>query len=242
MKTFSMTDAGRRRDMNQDYMFASETAVGKLPNLFIVADGMGGHKAGEYASKTAVETIVNYIESSDSKLAVATIRKAIGEANQKVLKEAIIDIEKEGMGTTIVAATIKDDRLVAANVGDSRLYIVNESSITQVTVDHSYVEEMIRSGRIARSEARNHPDKNKITRAVGVFPKVEIDFFEAKVAPGDTILLCTDGLTNMVEDEEIKRIILGQRDIVEKTATLIETANKNGGTDNITALLIEPFV
>jgi len=242
MKTFSMTDVGRRREMNQDYMFASDTAVGKLPNLFIVADGMGGHKAGEYASKTAVETIVEYIGNDDSGLLVAAIKKAIGEANKRILKESIIDIEKEGMGTTIVAAAIKGDKLIAANVGDSRLYIINESGITQVTTDHSLVEEMIRSGRIARSEARNHPDKNKITRAVGVFPNVDVDFFETKVAPGDTVLLCTDGLTNMVEDEEIKKIVLGQRDIVEKTQTLIEVANKNGGTDNITALLIEPFV
>ncbi len=242
MKTFSMTDAGRRREINEDYMYASETAVGKLPNLFIVADGMGGHKAGEYASKTAVETIVERISANDSGLIVAAMKKAIGEANQKVLKEAIIDIEKEGMGTTIVAATIKGDKLIVANVGDSRLYVVNESSITQITADHSLVEELIRSGKLGRSEARNHPDKNKITRAVGVFPKVDVDFFETKVAPGDTVLLCTDGLTNMVEDDEIKRIILSQRDIVEKTQTLIETANKNGGTDNITALLIEPFV
>lgn len=242
MKTFSMTDAGLRRDMNQDYMFGSESAVGKLPNLFIVADGMGGHNAGDYASKTAVETIVNYIEQSDSGLAVATMRKAIGEANRTILKESIIDIEKEGMGTTIVAATIKGDKLLVANVGDSRLYIVNEEGIRQITVDHSYVEEMIRSGKILRSEARNHPERNKITRAVGVFPKIEVDVFEADIAPGDTILLCTDGLTGMVEDEEIKRIILGQRDLVEKTTTLIETANKNGGLDNITAMLIEPFV
>ena len=242
MKTFSMTDAGRRREINEDYMFASETAVGKLPNLFIVADGMGGHKAGEYASKTAVETIVERIRENDSGLMVATIKKAIGEANQKVLKDAIIDIEKEGMGTTIVAATIKGEKLIVANVGDSRLYVVNEESITQITADHSLVEELIRSGRLSRSEARNHPDKNKITRAVGVFPKVDVDFFETKVTPGDTVLLCTDGLTNMVEDDEIKRIILSQRDIVEKTETLIATANKNGGTDNITVLLIEPFV
>ncbi len=242
MKTFSMTDAGRRRDLNEDYLFASETAVGKLPNLFIVADGMGGHKAGEYASKTAVETIVECIRDNDSGLAVAVMKKAIGEANQRVLKESITDIEKEGMGTTIVAATLKEDKLIVANVGDSRLYIVNERGITQITTDHSLVEEMIRNGRIARKDARNHPDKNKITRAIGVFPKVDIDFFEIKVTPGDMVLMCTDGLTNMVEDEEIKRIILGQRDIVEKTTTLIETANKNGGTDNITALLIEPFV
>ena len=171
MKTFSMTDTGRRRDINQDYMFTSETAVGKLPNLFIVADGMGGHKAGEYASKTAVETIVEYIEENDSGLLVASMKKAIGEANKRVLKEAIVDIEKEGMGTTIVAATIKGDKLIVANVGDSRLYIVNESSITQLTTDHSLVEEMVRSGKLARRDARNHPDKNKITRAVGVFPK-----------------------------------------------------------------------
>ena len=242
MKTFSMTDAGRRRDMNQDYMFASDAAVGKLPNLFIVADGMGGHKAGEYASRAAVETIADYISQSDSGLAVATIRKAIGEVNKAILKEAIVDIEKEGMGTTIVAATLKEDKLLVANVGDSRLYIINQNGIRQVTVDHSYVEEMVRSGRLARSEARNHPDRNKITRAVGVFPKIDVDFFETKVEPGDTILLCTDGLSSMVEDDEIKRIVLGQRDIVEKTETLIETANRNGGTDNITVMLIEPFV
>lgn len=241
MKTFSMTDAGKRRDLNEDYMFASETAVGKLPNLFIVADGMGGHKAGEYASKMAVETIIESIQNSDSGPIAAIMKKAIGEANQKVLKESIIDLEKEGMGTTIVAAMIKDDKLVAANVGDSRLYIVNGSTIKQITTDHSLVEEMVRSGRIARSEARNHPDKNKITRAVGVFPRVDIDFFEVTVMPGDTILMCTDGLTNMVEDDEIRRIILSQRDMVEKAETLVEAANKNGGTDNITVLLIEPF-
>lgn len=241
MKTFSMTDAGKRRDLNEDYMFASETAVGKLPNLFIVADGMGGHKAGEYASKMAVETIVESIQNSDSGPIAAIMKKAIGEANQKILKESIIDLEKEGMGTTIVAAMMKDDKLVAANVGDSRLYIVNGSTIKQITTDHSLVEEMVRSGRIARSEARNHPDKNKITRAVGVFPRVDVDFFEVTVMPGDTILMCTDGLTNMVEDDEIRRIILSQRDMVEKAETLVEAANKNGGTDNITVLLIEPF-
>lgn len=242
MKTFSMTDAGKKRDLNQDYMFASDTAIGKLPNLYIVADGMGGHKAGEYASKAAVETIAEYVRQSDSSLAVSTIRKAIEEANRTVLREAIIDIEKEGMGTTIVAATIIGDKVIAANVGDSRLYIVNENSITQITRDHSYVEEMIRMGRIPRSEARNHPDKNMITRAVGVFPKVDVDFFEANIQQGDMVLLCTDGLCNMVEDEEIKRIILTKRDVVERTEALVDAANANGGKDNITVVLVEPFV
>lgn len=241
MKIFSMTDAGRKRDMNQDYVYGSDTAVGKLPNLFVVADGMGGHKAGDYASRVAVEVMAEYIKNDESGLPVAALRKGIEEANRIVLRASLIDIDKEGMGTTIVAAVIDDDKLIAGNVGDSRLYIVNEHSIKQVTVDHSYVEEMIRCGRIAREDARNHPDKNMITRAVGVFPKVDVDFFETKVEPGDTVLLCTDGLTNMVEDEEIKRIILGQRDIVEKTESLVEAANRNGGTDNITVLLVEPF-
>ena len=242
MKIYSMTDAGKRRDMNQDYVYGSDTAVGKLPNLFVVADGMGGHKAGDYASRVAVQVMVEYIKNEESGLPILALRKGIEEANRIVLRASLIDIDKEGMGTTIVAAVLDEDRLIAANVGDSRLYIVNETSIRQVTVDHSYVEEMIRRGRIAREDARKHPDKNMITRAVGVFPDVDVDFFETKVAPGDTILLCTDGLTNMVEDEEIKRIILGQRDIVEKTESLVEAANQNGGTDNITVLLIEPFV
>ena len=242
MKTFSMTDVGRRREMNQDYMFTSETAVGKLPNLFLVADGMGGHKAGEYASRRAVEIIVEHITTGESNQAVTLIKKAIIEANRQLLKESIIDIEKEGMGTTIVAATVIGNKLLVANVGDSRLYIVNEEHITQITRDHSYVAEMVRSGKIEKSEAKYHPDKNKITRAVGVFPTVDVDFFEVELAPQDMVLMCTDGLTNMVEDEDIKRIILGQRDIVEQTETLIEEANKNGGTDNITVLLVAPFV
>ncbi len=241
MKIFSMTDAGKRRDMNQDYMYASDTAVGKLPNLFIVADGMGGHKAGDYASRVAVEVIAECVKNDENGLPVATIKKAITEANRIVLRASLIDIDKEGMGTTIVAACIVEDKLIVANIGDSRLYIVNEHSMKQVTIDHSYVEEMVRCGKIAREDARNHQNKNMITRAVGVFPDVDADFFETKVMPGDTVLLCTDGLTNMVEDEEIRRIILSQRDIVEKTEVLVETANRNGGTDNITVVLIEPF-
>lgn len=242
MKAFSSTDVGRRREINQDYMFTSETAVGKLPNLFLVADGMGGHKAGEYASRRAVEMIVEHITAGDSNQAVTLIKKAILEANRQLLKEALLDIEKEGMGTTVVAATIIGKKLLAANVGDSRLYVVNEEGITQITRDHSYVAEMVRSGKIKKSEAKFHPDKNMITRAVGVFPTVDVDFFEVELKQDDYILLCSDGLTNMVEEEDILNIILGQGDLEEKTTTLIEEANKNGGTDNITVLLIASFV
>lgn len=242
MKAFSSTDVGRRREINQDYMFTSETTVGKLPNLFLVADGMGGHKAGEYASRRAVELIVNHIIEGESNQAVTLMKKAILEANRQLLKEALVDIEKEGMGTTIVAATIIGNKLLVANVGDSRLYIVNKEEITQITRDHSYVAEMVRSGRIKKSEAKSHPDKNMITRAVGVFPSLDVDFFEVELKEEDYILLCSDGLTNMVDEEHMKEIVTGQGDVKEKTTTLVYEANKNGGTDNITVLLIAPFV
>lgn len=130
--------------------------------------------------------------------------------------------------------------MLVANVGDSRLYLINDE-IRQVTVDHSLVEEMVRIGGLDRNAARNHPDKNIITRAVGVKEKVEIDFFRVALLRDDTILLCSDGLSNMVEDEQIRLIVNGQRDIVEKTQELIKAANENGGNDNISVILIEPF-
>ena len=145
-----------------------------------------------------------------------------------------------GMGTTVVAAVVAGGRLYVANVGDSRLYIVNDD-ILQVTKDHSYVEEMVRRGQLGREAARRHPDKNIITRAVGAVKDIQIDFFEEDIRYGDEILLCTDGLTNMIEDEDIRRIIKGQRDAAEKAECLVNTANQNGGRDNITVVVIDPL-
>lgn len=241
MKTFSMTDIGQRRDTNQDYMFTSETAVGNLPNLFIVADGMGGHAAGDYASRFTVQHIVDDIRHSEKMEPVALMKEAVLRANLLLLKEANADEDKAGMGTTIVAATFDGESLYTANVGDSRLYIINHEKITQITRDHSLVEEMVRMGEMDKADAKIHPDKNIITRAIGVQPEVSVDFFETVLEPGDIVLMCSDGLTNMVEDADIKRIILGQRDIVEKVERLVMTANENGGNDNITVVLIEPF-
>lgn len=241
MKTFSMTHVGKRRETNQDYMYTSETAVGNLPNLFLVADGMGGHAAGDYASRFTVEKIVECIRSSKCTEPVAAIQDAVLEANRRLLQEAGTDPKKAGMGTTIVAATVDGRKLYTANVGDSRLYVINHESITQITKDHSLVEEMVRLGEMDRETAKDHPDKNIITRAVGVLPEVSADFFETWLETEDTILMCSDGLTNMVEDEEIKRIVLGQRDIVEKAEKLVEAANEKGGKDNITVVLIEPY-
>lgn len=242
MKTFSMTDTGQRRDTNHDYMYTSETAVGNLPNLFLVADGMGGHAAGDYASRCTIEQTVESISASGLTEPVALMQEAVNRANLLLLSAAQNDPGKAGMGTTLVAATCMDHQLYAANVGDSRLYIINQETITQITRDHSLVEEMVRLGEMDEADAKFHPDKNIITRAVGVFEEVAADFFETRIEEGDIILLCSDGLTNEVSDADIKRIVLGQRDIVEKAEKLVETANRNGGHDNITVVLIEPFV
>ena len=241
LKTFSVTDIGKRRKLNQDYVFASEKPLGNLPNIFIVADGMGGHNAGDYASKYAVETIKKEIEDSFEKNPVKILGKAIESANSHIRKKAMEEERLRGMGTTVVVATcLKDKYLEVANVGDSRLYVANDREIRQITRDHSWVEEMVRRGGIGREEARNHPDKNIITRAVGAEDTVKADFFTVRIEKGDDILMCTDGLTNMLEDREIRMIMNGARDIVEKAQELVEAANENGGKDNISVILIEP--
>ena len=236
-----MTHIGRRRDMNQDYMYTSTTPVGSLPNLFVVADGMGGHNAGEYASRFTVDKVVEVISQNGQQEPVAAMKEALTEANSQLLEEAGADPSKSGMGTTVVAATVIGDLLHVANIGDSRLYVIDHEAIRQITRDHSLVEEMVRLGEIDKAAAKVHPDKNIITRAIGVTRELAVDFFEVKLRPEDMILLCSDGLTNMVEDEEIKEIVLEQKNIVEKAEKLINTANENGGKDNITVILIEPF-
>lgn len=240
MKTFSITDVGKIRQLNQDFIFTSETPVGKLPNLFIVADGMGGHNAGDYASRFTVETVVEQIRNSVEIKTAQIIKKAIEEANRLLLERAGEEERLSGMGTTLVLCTIKGKEACIANVGDSRLYIVNEE-IHQITKDHSLVEEMVRMGELEPESARIHPNKNVITRAIGANEEVTIDFFDIVLKVNDTILMCSDGLTNMVEDEDIKIIIDRQRDVIEKAESLIHAANDNGGEDNIAVIIIEPF-
>lgn len=239
LKTFSITDIGRKRKQNQDYVFTSQRTIGNLPNLFIVADGMGGHKAGEYASKYTVETICNCIERSFEKNPTLILQKAIELANAHIRKRASEDFSLEGMGTTVVAATCLGKYLQVANVGDSRLYIVNEE-IRQITRDHSKVEELVRVGVLDRAAARNHPEKNIITRAIGANDTIEADFFTVELAAGDIVLMCSDGLTNMLEDGEIRDILSGEGELEDKARRLVEAANNHGGKDNISVILIEP--
>ena len=224
--------------MNQDYVFSSETPVGPLPNLFIVADGMGGHQAGDFASKFTVNTVVQEISECGESDPERALRYAIERANAMLRERAFEDMSLYGMGTTVVAACVlEDEKLLVANVGDSRLYIVGDT-IRQITKDHSLVEEMIRTGGIDRKSARNHPKKNVITRAVGAEDAIEVDFFLTEFKENELALMCTDGLTNMLEDEEIRMIIAGAPDIVEKTERLVAAANENGGRDNISVILI----
>lgn len=240
LKTFSITDIGQKRKINQDYVYASEQPIGNLPNLFIVADGMGGHNAGDYASKYAVEIIVEEISNSLEKMPFLILEKAIQVANGHIRQKAYQNANMAGMGTTVVVATCMGKFLQVANVGDSRLYVVGQD-IKQITTDHSLVEEMVQRGGIDRENARSHPDKNIITRAIGANVTVEPDFFTVELQDGDTVLMCSDGVTNMLEDEEIRIIINKQCDIEEKAHDLVKAANKNGGKDNISVVLIEPF-
>ena len=240
MKTFSMTDIGRKREINQDDVFATDETIGNLPNLLVVADGMGGHRAGDFASRFTVEVLAEEVQNSKETHPEQILGNAIQTANERLMEEAAKDSRLEGMGTTLVAATILDHVLYFANVGDSRLYLINKE-IRQLSKDHSMVEEMVRLGGLTEEEAKHHPDKNIITRAMGVKDKVEPDFFEYRLKGGDTILMCSDGLTNMVDDDEIFQIVKSARDIVEAVETLIQRANENGGSDNIGIVLAQPY-
>ena len=239
IKSFSVTDIGRKRKLNQDFVYSSDEPVGNLPNVYIVADGMGGHQAGDYASKCTVETMVREIRGCFEKSPIRILSKAIRIANDQVRKKAREDESLLGMGTTVVAATCLGKYLQVANVGDSRLYIINDE-VRQITRDHSLVEEMVRMGSLGREEARNHPDKNIITRALGAVKDVEVDFFDIRLVPGDILLLCSDGLTNMVSDDKIRDAILTGETLEDAGKKLIFMANDNGGKDNIGVVLAKP--
>ena len=240
LETYSATDIGRKRQLNQDYVFSSAKPLGNMPNLFIVADGMGGHNAGDYASKCTTETVVSEIQNSFEKNPTIIIKKAIKTANAKIRKEASEHENLFGMGTTLVIATIIGKYLQVSNIGDSRLYLLNKDGLRQITEDHSLVEEMIRLGGLSREDARLHPDKNIITRAIGAKDEVEADFFTEELETGDIVLMCSDGLTNMLEDKEIEAILLNpeKEELIQKGDALIKAANENGGKDNIAVVLV----
>ncbi len=239
MKGYSTTDKGKTRDINQDYIYCSDEPVGLLPNLYIVADGMGGYNAGDFASRCSVDAFVTQVQKNEQPTVISTLTEALKVANATVLRHARENEEMNGMGTTFVAATVFPDRTYVMNVGDSRLYLLGDE-LKQITVDHSYVEEMIRKGELQRKDARIHPKKNVITRAVGVEDNVEADFYEIETDEDSRfLLLCTDGLTNMVEDDEICHMIAKYaKTPQEAVQRLVKKANENGGKDNISIIVI----
>ena len=238
MKAFAATDVGKVREVNQDCVFSSTGPVGCLPNLFIVADGMGGHKAGDIASRLTVDSVVDKLSKVNSKDYISVITDTIIKVNKEVIDKAAESQDYAGMGTTLVVATVFDNILKVANVGDSRLYVVGED-IIQITRDHSLVEEMVINGQLDRADARVDKRKNIITRAIGGESKVEAEMFSVELKPEDKILMCSDGLSNMVDDAEILEIINREPDIEKAARLLIDAANENGGKDNISVVIVE---
>lgn len=238
LKARGMKDIGKCREINQDYISVSEEPIGNLPNLFLVADGMGGHKAGDLASEYTVAKVQEAVSKSMQTIPYQILKGAFQYANQKLLEKAGESDSYTGMGTTLVAATVKNDAVYVVNVGDSRLYKIGDK-IEQITEDHSLVEEMVRMGEISKEQARNHPDKNIITKAMGVSDTVEPDYFDTDLQKGECLLMCSDGLTNMVSDRQIKEIVELRTDLESCAKELIRAANQNGGRDNIAVVLIE---
>ena len=238
MYSVALTDVGRKRLVNQDTVYISDTPVGVLPNLYIVADGMGGEKAGDYASKSLIGYMLTYIEHT-IKMPVTAIQGAIEYANANLFAEGSKNPNLSGMGTTVVAASIIDNTLHVFNVGDSRCYVLDENSISQITKDHSLVEMLVSKGEITRESAEYKENKSKITRAVGAEERILIDSFEVDLAGNEYVLLCSDGLTNMVDDRKIFNIISSSAGVKSSAKRLIEEANLSGGSDNISILLID---
>lgn len=246
--SFGLSDVGRKRSRNEDSFLVDD----KL-QLYIVADGMGGHSGGEHASRLAVTTMQEVIESmnTDPEATVISgvnseeteygdrLKYAIEVASQKIFDQALYDPELKGMGTTITAMMVDSDRAYIANVGDSRVYLLRDGEIRQVTTDHSLVTEQMQAGLISPGDAKKHRLKNIITRSVGYQEEVEIDLTTIDLKPTDRIILCSDGLTNMLDDEKITQQVMGHKDLEKSCKELIRLANENGGEDNITAIICE---
>ncbi|HAZ91132.1 MAG TPA: Stp1/IreP family PP2C-type Ser/Thr phosphatase [Eubacterium sp.] len=237
MESFALTDVGVVRTVNQDYVYISDESVGKLPNLYIVADGMGGHKAGDLASKFTVQNFVRLVSDSKLRGPISILKKAVTDVNRLLMEKAEESEEYSGMGTTLVAATVVNNSLYVANVGDSRLYILDDRLI-QITRDHSFVEELVDNGLMTRDDENYRLFKNRITRAVGAADNLMADFFEIRLKKGAQILMCSDGLTGMVTDVRIERILRSDKGVEEKVRGLIDEAKKNGGKDNIGVVLV----
>lgn len=241
MQFFAKTDQGKMRKMNQDFLFATKEGLGIFPNLFLLADGMGGHKAGDYASRYLVESLVSYIGEMKEEAPIRCLDLGINRMNRELFCLSQNNGNLRGMGSTLVTAYVEDRVLFVSNVGDSRAYLFRKSRLKQLTRDHSYVEEMIERGKMIRGSREYLSYKNYITRAVGVEEQLAVDYFEEELEEGDLFFLCSDGLSNMVDHESMVQVLKDDADLEEKGQALIDLANINGGKDNIALILVDPF-
>ncbi len=232
----AVSDVGRKRRANED-----SYAVAPDLGLYIVADGMGGHKAGQVASKLAVEAAVASVGGSAGSLS-ERLAASVSAANREIFAQARSLPELRGMGTTIVAALTGEGSIALAHVGDSRAYLIRGEGIRKLTDDHSVVGDLVRRNEITEQDARSHPHRHVLTRALGVRSAVEADFGELSTCIGDTFVLCSDGLTGLVQDHEIGKIVLSAPSIDLACQRLVETANERGGEDNITVVILRPDV
>lgn len=241
MTVFGLSNRGAVRKENQD-TFRVDAPKGRDQLTAVLCDGMGGARAGEVASDLAAVNFMSHAansldESSSPSDMRGILSDAVRFANKKVYDRAYSDIDCMGMGSTLVSVLIAGKYAVFANVGDSRAYLINKGTMQQITKDHSYVEELIARGELTREAAKTHPKRNVITRAIGVEPSVNVDYFDFKFQSGMQILLCSDGLYNAVAEERILSIILENPDVEQACTKLMEEALKNGASDNVTAVL-----
>lgn len=254
-----LTDLGKRRKLNEDSVFCLTSGIRYQDiirdlGLFILADGMGGHNAGEVASEWASKisgleimksTMLDEQDANDKE--ITSKRSLLGNILVDAIRKAnsfILDLSRKSagtkdMGTTLVLALAAGEHLFVANVGDSRCYLLNDQGIEQISKDHSYVQELVEIGMITQKEARRHPRKNEITRCVGYFDNINVDIFQRTLYKGDKVLLCSDGLHGVIDEADILGIVKENQDIQEACKKLIQAANNSGGPDNISAVLFE---
>ena len=230
----ALTDVGRARERNEDSYYAGEY-------VFAVADGLGGHNAGEVASRLAVEPIAAFdraVESTPDDRIAEALERAVGAANRAVYQRAQNDAKVRGMGTTLTAVAISNGSAHLAHVGDSRCYLIRGGEITQLSSDHTLVARMVQEGKLTPEQAETHPQRSILTRALGAEPEIDVDTLEIQLAPGDRLILCSDGLSSVIPDEQILATLADSKGLKEACKRLVEAANGRGGPDNITVVVV----
>ncbi len=239
IKVGARTDVGMVRSGNEDNFFAEADAK---RGVFVVADGMGGHAAGEVASEMAVQIVARTLlplQSVKSDGAPVTVAQALKDANRAIYERMLAEVDKQGMGTTASVLVMSDEGYLIGQIGDSRIYLLRDGALSQITKDHSYVQEQVDAGLLTPEQARYHPYSNVITRCVGASDEVEADIYQGEMRPGDVFLVASDGLTGMVDDRRLQQLLLARSGPGRIVDALIAEANNRGGLDNITAIVVQ---